>query len=78
MNTEQAMGRGMDASAVVGYAGGKYGAGPDGKVCYYLADPKVGNLCVCVCCVCVYVCVCACVCARACVCACVCARACVC
>eukprot|EP00983_Pelagomonas_calceolata_P003269 106438-Pelagomonas_calceolata.AAC.1 len=37
---EKAMGRGMgEATAVVGYAGGRE-AGPDGKVCYYLADPK--------------------------------------
>lgn len=28
-----------DISAVVGYAGGKK-AGPDGKVCYYYADPR--------------------------------------
>ncbi len=28
-----------DISAVVGYAGGTK-AGPDGKVCYYYADPR--------------------------------------
>ncbi len=43
VNTEQAMGRqANDISAVVGYAGGK-AAGPDGKVCYYLADPRVST-----------------------------------
>ena len=42
---EMSMGRGMgEASAVVGYAGGKY-TSPDGRVCYYLSDPKVRQLC---------------------------------
>ncbi|KAF5843306.1 hypothetical protein DUNSADRAFT_108 [Dunaliella salina] len=40
VNAEKEMGRGMgEATAVVGYAGGRQ-AGPDGKVCYYIADPK--------------------------------------
>jgi hypothetical protein len=43
VNTEKALGRTPEAmSAVVGYAGGRV-AGPDGRVCYYLADPRVGG-----------------------------------
>jgi hypothetical protein len=40
--SEKQLGRAPDQlSAIVGYAGGR-AAGPDGKVCYYLADPRVG------------------------------------
>lgn len=39
--TEKSLGRKTDnISAVVGYAGGRQ-VGPDGKVCYYLSDPRV-------------------------------------
>lgn len=38
---EKALGRSTaEMSAVVGYAGGR-ATGPDGKVCYYIADPRV-------------------------------------
>mmetsp|Transcript_10268 Transcript_10268/g.25555 ORF Transcript_10268/g.25555 Transcript_10268/m.25555 type:complete len:315 (-) Transcript_10268:124-1068(-) len=40
VNTEKKLGRTPDEiSALVGYAGGQR-AGPDGKVCYYLSDPR--------------------------------------
>ncbi|GFH30271.1 PMSR domain-containing protein, partial [Haematococcus lacustris] len=43
VSAEKALGRGPEQiSAVVGYAGGRQ-TGPDGKVCYYLADPRVGG-----------------------------------
>ncbi|KAJ9520188.1 hypothetical protein QJQ45_030107, partial [Haematococcus lacustris] len=41
VSAEKALGRGPEQiSAVVGYAGGRQ-TGPDGKVCYYLADPRL-------------------------------------